>query len=229
MPVFGADPDRPPKDQTVTTKALGKEVNALANYFAYHPNMRMSQRCGDKDRMILRTFFSRALKRGITVEHLQFMVDKFFQSWGGKYDAPVYAFTSKTMQDTLAKDNDVEVRTDDHWLQWLLDGMPGDDFAEYRRAMFLYADDSLYRYPEVVARLLATESSTAVLADRITQLEAIIQWNLGEPVEGAINYIRDLRGFLPKELATVRRSPLSIRPRSATLKEAVANIPLGER
>lgn len=176
MVVFGADPDAPTKewDERKPKLFASKPVAALTNYFAYHPNMKMSQRCDDQDKLILHRHFSRALKKGYTDFTLRKMVDRFFQSWAADYETPAYAFVSRKVQDVL--ELEAEVVKDDPVLLWLLHGMPNigpfEDSAEMRKCVLLNVGDALHVYPDYVADIIRKDAGYTKTADALEKFES---------------------------------------------------------
>lgn len=232
MPTFGADPEENDMGWTDTAprnQYVSRPVRDLTNYFAYHRDMRMSQRCTDDDKSMLNIFFSRKLKQGFSADILKGVIDRFYQSSAGQTDVPAPLFCTNDVQNELMFDADVT--KDDKVLQWLLDGMPNDglftDTREVRRAILLHCEDALLRYPEVVADIIRTDDPEPHLSDRLASLEQLIVWNLGTH-EIDTGQLRDtlVSITLPKELASPGRSPKSIRKKHETVKQAIVSIPI---
>lgn len=233
MPVFGADPDSPQKeweDTPPTPRPRGnRTINELLNYFGYHKNMQMSQRFNDQDRAVLANHLSRRLKQGFTVATLKSMIDRFYQTPAGQSDFPAMLFCKGEVQKSLMEDHEVD--KDDPIIQWLLDGMPNDckhlsDPRECRKSVLLNSDDSLFRYPDVVASILSLDDPEPHLSDRLSALESLILWNL-EKYDGGIDSLHESLASidLPKELASKVRSAKSIRDKHDNVKQAVLAIP----
>ena len=227
MPTFGADPDLPEKDWEMsvsTPRYVSRPVRELTNYFAYHKNMRMSQRCDEDDKVRLNVLFSRRLKQGFSAESIKAIIDKFFQTPEGQTAYPAPLFCTNDVQATLVEG--VEMRANDSVLQWLVDGMPNnddlfDDSREVRKAVLLTCDEALFRYPTVVAEILRGDSRE--FHSRLTALEGLIKWNLGE--ENDVDSLHESLGpvMLPKVLTTRKRSPKMLASRKPTVQLAVAS------
>jgi hypothetical protein len=237
MPVFGADPDSPSsvwEDAPPVPRPRGNRIiNELLNYFGYHKNMQMSQRFNDQDRAVLANHLSRRLKQGFTVPTLKSMIDRFYQTPAGQSDFPAMLFCKGEVQKSLMVDHDVD--KDDPIIQWLLDGMPNDcealtDPRECRKAVLLNSDESLFRYPDVVASIIALDDPEPYLSERLSALEHLIFWNLGNN-DDDVGHLRDSLAniALPKELASSVRSPKSIRDKHGTVKQAVLAVPTNKK
>jgi hypothetical protein len=232
MPTFGADPEDNDMGWTDTAPAnryVSKPVRELTNYFAYHRHMSMSQRCSDADKSMLNIFFSRRLKQGFSADILKDVIDRFYQSSAGQVEIPAPLFCTNDVQNELMSDADVT--KDDEVLQWFLDGMPNDglfsDTREMRKAVILYCEDALLRYPEVVADILRTDDPEPHTSDRLAALEELVAWNLGTHDVDTGQLQETLASIsLPKELASRGRSPKSIRKRHETVKQAIVAIPI---
>jgi len=234
MPVFGADPDKPTEYwsdmPTTTTRYVSKPVRELTNYFAYHRHARMSQRCNEEDKARRNMFFSRKLKQGFDAASIKAIIDRFYQSPAGQYEHASALFCKDSVQKELAED--IDIHNNDVILQWLLDGMPSDctdltDAREVRKAILLNCDESLLRYPEIVAEIVRVDDPEPYLSQRLSALEDLIFWNLGNSDEGAGHLHDALASIdLPKELASKGRSPKSIRMKHATVQDAIVKIPV---
>lgn len=216
-------------DTAPRNRYVSRPVRDLTNYFAYHRHMRMSQRCDEDDKSMLNIFFSRRLKQGFSADILKDVIDRFYQSSAGQTDMPAPLFCTNDVQNELMFDADVT--KDDEVLQWLLDGMPSDgpftDSREVRKAVVLNCEDALLRYPEVVADIIRMDDPEPYLSPRLSALESLILWNLGDGDEDTGQLHDDLANItLPKELASRGRSPKSIRKRHETVKQAIVAIPI---
>lgn len=216
-------------DTAPRNQYISRPVRELTNYFAYHRNMGMSQRCTEEDKGMLHVCFSRRLKQGYTSATLKDLVDKFFQSSAGQTEYPVPLFCKNEVQNELL--SGATVTKDDEVLQWFLDGMPSDgpftDCREVRKAVVMYCGDALLRYPEVVADVLRLNDPEPYLSDRLAALEELIEWNLGESHRDAVHMHYMLRSItLPKELASPGRSPKSMRKKYETVQQAITSIPI---
>lgn len=216
-------------DTAPRNRYVSRPVRDLTNYFAYHRHMSMSQRCDEDDKSMLNIFFSRRLKQGFSADILKDVIDRFYQSSAGQTAMPAPLFCTNDVQNELMFDADVT--KDDEVLQWLLDGMPSDgplsDTRETRKAVLLNCDDSLLRYPEVVADILRMDDPEPYLSDRLSALESLIFWNLENGAEGTGHLHDALANInLPKELASSGRSPKSIRKKHETVKQAIIAIPI---
>lgn len=234
MPVFGADPDDDTKEWSeyeghFARPYVSKPVNALTNHFGYHPQMKMSQVFEDKDKAILNGHFSRQLKQGHTEASIKKMIDRFWMSWGAESERPAFTFVSTKVQQELIKE--AEITKNDPVLEWMLDGMPNkgpfEDPAMVRR-MLLSSDEGLYRYPEVVAEILASDGFGGSM---LLGLEDLIKFHLtgeGHPagLEADLGLLLK-EVHLPAELQKLTRRRL--RPRRDTIKEAIAHIPLHKK
>lgn len=234
MPVFGSDPDAPVKEWEENPQPVirpGKNVFVLVNYFGYHPKMRMSQRFNDQDRSIVASYFSRKIKAGLSADELRSLVDKFYSSPHSHSDYPAMSFVKNEVQEELVQ-NDVDVVLSDPVLQWLADGMPNNcehlsDPRATRRLVLLYSDESIMRYPEVVASILGLDDTDEPTIEMLSALERIIMWNLEEFEDDTRQLQASLaRVSLPHELATSMRSPTRIRAKQSTMKQAVLSIPV---
>lgn len=235
MPTFGSDPESNDMGWTETSTGsrprvfVSAPVRTLTTYFAYHKGMTMSQRCNDADKDVLNMLFSRKLKQGFTVEVLKDSIDRFFQSPAGRSVAPAQMFAKNDVQHSLLSESDVS-RTDPV-LQWLLDGMQDtsmfSDSDEVRKAVLLYCDDALLRYPEVVADIIRIDDPYEYLCNRLTALEDLIYWNL-EGFDCDVEELLNILGIveLPRELASSTRAPKSLRDKRETLKQAIVSIPI---
>ena len=233
MPIFGADPDKPTNEwEEMPSKSTfaSKPVRDLTNYFAYHRHMGMSQRCNDDDKIMLNIFFPRRLKQGFSSESLRQVVDRFYQTPAGSHDYPAYLFCKHDVQEELI--GDIEVNKDDPILQWFLDGMPTDDDIfdhprEMRKAVLIHCEDSLLRYPELVAAILRLDRREPENSLMLASLEELVMWNLGnndEDVRAMRGALADIR--LPRELRSSVRSPKSVRKRHDTVQQAIIAIPV---
>lgn len=222
--VLGADPDAKVKEWPDDPKPQGMEYRAAPNvremtdYFAYHREMKMSQRCDSDDKVILNRFFSRRYEQGFTKPSLIKMVDRFFQSWGSEYDQPALAFTSTKMQDKLLIEAKM-VKQDDV-LDWMLGSMsdsgPFEDNKEMRKAVLL-AGDCVNRYPDVVADILRMEGTPEVTRKRLSLLNAIIKAKVEhQPIPHGVRM-----PVMPAELTGAGR----LRPQQDSFKKAMAGIP----
>jgi len=216
-------------DTAPANRYVSKPVRELTNYFAYHKDMSMSQRCSDDDKSMLNMFFSRKLKQGFTADILKNTIDRFYQSSAGQTGVPAPLFCTNDVQNDLLADADVV--KDDEVLQWLLDGMPSDgpltDSRETRKAVLLNCDEALLRYPEVVADIVRMDDPEPYLSDRLSSLENLIFWNLENSEEDAGHLHEALTSIeLPKELSSPGRSPKSIRKKHETVKQAIVAIPI---
>lgn len=229
MPVFGADPEAEvsawSEYEGPTRRYVSKPVSGLTSYFGYHPQMKMSQRFDDEDKVILNAYFSKRLKQGHTDRSIRKMIDRFWQSWGSDTERPAFTFTSTKVQQVLVLE--AEIVKDDPVLEWLLDGMPSngpfEDSNEMRKLVTRHSVEGLFRYPDVVADILRPETGNegAVLLD----LEDAIDHKLaGSDQEVNYRFLQQ-RSTLPKELT----GPGKLRPRHATVQAAIANIPLHKK
>lgn len=211
-----------------TTRYVSKPVRDLTNYFAYHRNMQMRHRFNEDDRSRMNIFFSRRLKQGISAAALRQMVDRFYQTQATETEFPAALFCTNKVQDTLLPE--AEVSTEDEVLRWLLDGMsssgPFADSKAMRRAVILHAEESLLRYPDVVATILRKDLPFDDTASMLVALDRLIAWNLSDG--GDVGQDRQiLRTIpLPKELASPGRSPKSIRKLHDDVKRAILGIPM---
>lgn len=233
MPVFGSDPDAPVKEWEETPAPVvrpGKNVYVLVNYFGYHPKMRMDQRFNDQDRSIVASYFSRKIKAGLSPDELRSLVDKFYSSPHSHSNFPALSFVKNEVQEELVQD-DVDVSISDPVLQWLVDGMPNTcdqitDTRESRRLVLLHSDESLMRYPEVVAAIIGLDDTEEPTIEMLSALERLVMWNLEEFDDDTRQLQASLaRVSLPPELATSMRSPSRIRIKQSTMKQAVLSIP----
>jgi hypothetical protein len=233
MPVFGADPEAEDKGwEDVRTSQgvfVSKPVRELTNYFAYHRNTRMSQRCNDEDKSRLNIFFSRKLKQGFDSASIKEIIDRFYQSPAGQHPFASALFCKDEVQRELMED--IDISNNDPVLQWLLDGMPNtgpfSQPREVRSALIKECDDSLLRYPEVVADIIRIDDPEPHLSERLSSLERLIAWNLTEDEDGAGQWLDVLAIVtLPKELASRSRSPKSIRSKQDSVKDAIMRIPM---
>jgi len=173
--VLGADPDAEvtpwldAADEYVPTVYASPPVRRLINHFAYHKDMKMSQRCNEQDKGMIGKLLSRRLKQGYTAESLTKMIDRFFQSWASEYDAPAYAFVSNKIQDQLLQE--AEVVKNDPVLEWLLMGMPNTPLylepTEVRRAVLQASPDLTHRYPEYLADAIREDDTYIGMRDKI--------------------------------------------------------------
>lgn len=231
MPTFGADPDAPEKEWTTSAPAsryVSKPVRELTNYFAYHKDMKMSQRFNDEDRSIMNIFFSRQLKKGFTPASLRNTVDRFFQSPAGQHEYPARMFAKTEVQQSLNEESYIQIK--DPIVQWFIDGMPTrtelfDYPKDVRKCLLLYADESMLRYPDVLADVIRNDWREPVFTNMVTALEDLIRWNLYG--EGDATPLLDTLAniSLPDELQTKSRSVSGLRPRRDTVLQAVTSIP----
>lgn len=234
MPTFGADPDAPDKGweerKGPTTKRASNKVFELVKYFGYHRGMRMSQRFCHEDKEILARHFSRRLASGYSPEDLRNMVDKFYSSSYASSEYPALMFCKTDVQEDLSSDSTLLVS--DPVIQWLVDGMPSDgpftDAREVRKAVLLNCDESLLRYPDLVADIIRMDDPEPHLSDRLAALENLLSWNLDGFSVGGAGHLHDSLASiaLPKELASKMRSPKMLRRKCDTVREAVASLPV---
>src|SRR5210317_320294 len=233
MPVFGADPEAEDKGwEDVRTSQgvfVSKPVRELTNYFAYHRNTRMSQRCNEEDKSRLNIFFSRKLKQGFDSASIKEIIDRFYQSPAGQHEFASALFCKDDVQKELMED--IDITNNDPVLQWLLDGMPNSgpftDPREVRKAIMQECVESLLRYPEVVADIIRIDDPEPHLSHRLASLESLILWNLTDD-SGNAGQWQDVLCIitLPKELASRGRSPKSVRLKHGSVKDAVMRIPM---
>jgi len=233
MPVFGADPeaeDRGWEDvRTSQGVFVSRPVRELTNYFAYHRNTRMSQRCNEEDKSRLNIFFSRKLKQGFDSASIKEIIDRFYQSPAGQHEFASALFCKDDVQKELMED--IDITNNDPVLQWLLDGMPNSgpftDPREVRKAIMQECVESLLRYPEVVADIIRIDDPEPHLSHRLASLESLILWNLTDD-SGNAGQWQDVLCIitLPKELASRGRSPKSVRLKHGSVKDAVMRIPM---
>lgn len=234
MPNFGADPDAPHTEwETPKSRYVSKPVSELTRYFTYHRHMKMSQRCNEEDKTILNVFFSRRLKQGVPSDNLKQLVDRFFQHPAGEHEFPARMFCKTEVQQDLA--DDILVRSRDPIIQWLVEGMPTDDFIfdqprDTRKSVLLNCDESIMRYPEVVAEILRRDYREPWNTDLLVALETLVCWNLGKLDADPRQALEALcKISLPRELGTERPSPSAVRPRQNTVLEAVLAIPVAKK
>jgi hypothetical protein len=231
MPTFGADPDAEDMGWTEAPTRnhhyVSRPVRELTNYFAYHRHMSMSQKCDEDDKSMLNMFFSRELKRGHSAPNLKIIIDRFFQHPASQTQFPAFMFCKNDVQAELS--DDIKREYSDPVLQWLVDGMPNTaeqiaDPPKARKAILLYCDESLYRYPDLVATIVRYAEDPS---EMLNALELLIQWNIGDNDEDA-GHLRSVLSkiTLPKELASVGRSPKSMRRKRDDVEQAVASIPV---
>ncbi len=228
MPVFGADPDAPVKEWEEPVRPMavapGKSVHGLATYFGYHPQMKMSMRFDNEDRLVLYRYFSRMLKKGYKETDLRSMIDRFYQSWAADSATPAYTFVSNRVQEQLQ--DGVAVVKDDPVLMWLLDGMPDDgpfeDSREYRKALVVSYDEALHRYPEVVADILRKDYSPQYVSTCVQALNDLIWYHESGEERPDMALFSGIP--LPEELVSIRRRKL--RPRQPSVAKAIAALPL---
>lgn len=230
MPVFGADPDTETsiweEDTHFVRRYVSKPVSSLTTYFGYHPKMTMSQVFKEEDKTALNAYFSRKLKQGVTEASMRKMIDRFWFTWGSDTERPAFTFLSTKMQETLSSVMEV-VKNDKH-LEWLLDGMPSngpfESSNEMRRIVTRYSVEGLFRYPEVVADIIAIDGGGE--GDALVDLEDLILNKLGADPQVTVDLVR-LRRYadIPKELT----GPGKLRPRQETVSAAIANIPLRKK
>lgn len=229
--ILGADPDKSSKewDEDVRPSVRPRRgVMELINYFAYHKNMRMTQRFNDQDRAILASYCSRKLSGGFSSAAIKQLFDKFYASSYSASDYPVLMFCKKEVQEHLL--DEAEYAVEDEVLSWLVDGMPNEaplsDPQEARRAVVLTCDESLLRYPEVVADVLRLDDPEPHLSERLEALESLVLWNLGKLADGSAGQYHEVLCSisLPPELGTSVRSPKGIREKKQTVKQAAAFI-----
>jgi hypothetical protein len=232
MPVFGADPDSPTKEWDEATERRQPRMNStvynLVQYFGYHRHMRMSQRFDNNDRAIIAKYCSTKLANGFTVDVIKDVIDKFYASPYNSSDFPALMFSKREVQDDLLKE--VSFVSSDEVLQWIVDGMPDDgpldSPREMRKAVLTSCDESLHRYPDVVADILRLNLSEDWASSMLSILEDIILWVLGEGDRPS-----DLQSLtrvvsLPDELGRgYKVAPSRLRKKSETVSSAVANVP----
>lgn len=229
--ILGADPDKQHDewDEPVAKPIMRRGLLELVNYFGYHRHLRMSQRFNEKDRAILARYCKGKLAKGMSPDALKSLFDKFYMSPYNSSDFPVLMFCKREVQDALLQD--VETTSDDPVMEWLLDGMPNEcssltDPREARRAVILNCEESLMRYPDVVADILRKDDPEPHLSDMLSALDSLIAWNLEESDADSGQYLSALASIsLPRELATSVRSPKSIREKRDTVKQAVSAVP----
>jgi hypothetical protein len=230
MPTFGADPDAPDngwEERTGTKKRASNKVYELVKYFGYHRSMRMSQRFGQEDKAILSSNFSRLLSKGFTTDEIKSLVDRFYSSPYSSSEYPALMFCKKEVQEELSAESSVLLA--DVVAQWLLDGMPNNgpfmDTREVRRAVLLVCDESVLRYPELVVDIIRIDDPEPYLSERLSALEDLISWNLGDNESGS-GQLRDTLSMitLPQELASPVKSPKSMKKKHSTVKQAVLSI-----
>lgn len=233
MPVFGADPDSEGsewEDVPVQQRYVSKPVKDLTNYFAYHRNMRMSQRFSDSDRSMLNILFSRRLKQGFSPDSLRSLIDRFYQLPESQADYPAPMFCKSDVQSNLIDDAKVVHR--DATLNWLLEGMPNTfshDIAPgvIRKYITLYSDQSMLRYPDVISEIIKRNTDSESLEEQLIALESLIEWNLGSTDYSVTELHATLSGVpLPTELRSKVRSPKSLRKQHRTVAEAVIFVPM---
>jgi len=232
VPSFGGDPDTPEKEWDENPRPKRNVVNPklmyLVNYFAYHKDMKsMTRMCPPEDKRILSYTFGRLLKQGYTEKSLQFIVDRFFQSWAKDAERPAMLFsTTKVLSKLLVE---AEMSHDDPMIQWLLEGMPNVgpvyDPKSYRKAVLLACQESL-RYPDVIADILRLGFRFSTAYEMLMALEQVVRYNLaGKPYDkkDVLSHLALLDTLtLPQELRSPVPSPKAVRPMFDKMHLAVA-------
>lgn len=238
MITFGSDPDTPSKvweevqDSGARQFRPRKEINVLINYFGYHKNMRMSQRFNETDRAVLARYFSLMLKKGVTHDALVHMVDLFYSSPHSHSACPALTFTKHEVQDELIEE--IDMVAPNPCMEWLIQGMPDDgpftDTPSMRKAVLLYADEIVYRYPDVVADILQLDESFERTSDLLDQLSNIVAWVLRETDDLRDSIDIHAAIDMPPELTTEKRLTQNrIRRKAQTVKRAFTSIPAKKR
>jgi hypothetical protein len=227
VPTFGADPEKDSGwvEYAPSTRYVSRPVRDLTNHFSYNKYVSINQRINDDDKIILYTFFSRQLKRGVPFDSLRQLIDKFYQTPAGQSQAPAQVFVSKKVQSELV--SDAEVTLEDPVMQWLASGMADTDVtfehpAVLRKLLLLHCDEALLRYPDCVAQILTRYRQDISMVERLDALESIIKFNIGELDFDPRPALASLVSIdLPTELRTPRRAPAGMRPRQTSVKQAV--------
>lgn len=237
MPVLGQDPDAPSavwddSYRTQRRKMPGNPVVAsLVEYFAVHPNLRMSHRMNDNDRGALARFFSRKLASGVTSASLKKMVDAYYQSWGADSDTPAMTFVSNTMQDKLQEHLVLDVSKSSPRLDWVYRGMPDDgtffDTKGYRKAILMHGAEVVNRYPRVLDDLLGRGLDSDYIADGLETMDNLIRWNLltpnvSRPPEHKLRFWRTHMD-VPEPLLTASPKPHKVAAPKSTFKHALSS------
>lgn len=232
MPVFGADPDTPSsvwiEEPARRQPRMNSTVYNLVQYFGYHRHMRMSQRFDGNDRAIIARYCSTKLANGFTSELIKEVIDRFYASPYNSSDFPALMFSKREVQDELLKE--VTFVSSDVVLQWIVDGMPDNgplaSPRDMRKAVLLNSDESLHRYPDVVADILRLNLSEEWTSSMLSVLESIIMWILDEEDRPSDIHSLTRVVLLPEELRNgYKVAPSRLRKKSETVSSAVANVP----
>ena len=235
MPVLGADPDKVHSEWDEFDTGSPKKVYVrpavarLTNYFAYHPMSRMSDVCGEKEKLMLHRLFARRLAQKFTATELEKMVDRFYAAHQGDTDYPAQHFCSNKMQEELVALADVT--SDDPYLAWLLDGMPDnpcpDDLRpvakELRSSVLRTLHIALLTYPDEVANVLrVTAGDPAFIHARLLDLEDMLKMKY-EGITSTMFASGLNKYLLDPDLVFASKSQL--RPMRSSPRYAIAALP----
>ena len=207
-----------------------RNIKDLIDYFSYHKSMGdMTKLVDQEDKNLLGYTFIRLTKAGYTDVSLRTSVDVFFQSIASDSSKPARAFLSREVMDACLEGTVVTVSPEDHPIfHWMLGDMGKSEVLsevkDKRRAVLLACNDS-FRYPEVIAEILAADKSFIYTYAVLSALESVVKYNLaGKPynksdVDPHLALIRWCD--LPKELKSNIPSPRGIRPERGTLSQYV--------
>lgn len=228
MPVFGADPDVEHTDfpEHQPTLMLRGPVALLVSNFAYAPQRRLGHRIENTEKAILAKCFGQAMRDGYSLDAINLMIKRFWQSWGSNADQPAYVFVSRGMQDSLREAIKTQPPTDP-FLLWLFEGMPDRGPFKYHKVMnmrkaVMTNDNVQLQYPDVVADILRQDNHPEWTYDQIKVVSDLIKWHNDELDEPPV-VDHFLHSVLPSELLPGdHRHPSYLRPRFNTIHQAIA-------
>jgi hypothetical protein len=232
--VLGADPDVTVSDwdddDGQVTRAPGWIYDApmrdMVNTFAYHPRMRMDQRCNDDDKTVVARWVNRKRKQGYTDDQIKRAINRFFQSFASEYGEPAFAIASNTLQDRIF-DLEDRITSDDPLTDWLLKGMPDDgpldDCRGTRSLILMRGGKAVRMYPDAVIKILALPSRTRWKERLLVSLNLIIDWNLGQEVNsGMLMSAQDDIDYLDPPSELLSKVCGGMREEHKSMHEAIA-------
>lgn len=235
--ILGSDPDDERVELPVKSarKAAPRTSHDLANMFMYHPKSLMSQNYTHRDRMILMATMKRLSENGITKSTISRMINRFWtHPVFPTYSNHVEAFASRTVQESLMSEVDVQVDDANPVLNMMANDfdrgeidLPWEPQADQQLAkvVLMRCMDACYRYPEVVANIAQQWNgnfSDPSFLRTMDALNSLVRWHTSQE---SIDY-EDTMGVLgnvtlPSELHSTE--PTMLRAPAGTIGEAVYN------
>jgi predicted transcriptional regulator len=234
--IIGADPDKP--EQTFEPEAKKKpkrNLNRLVNLFMSDPRSIMSSTYSYRDSVILRRTFNTLIDSGLTEFTVSQMVKRFLdvEHWRTA-DNPVLLFSSKAIQQKLMEQVDTTIVVDDPILAFIMNDFERGDIAlpwkgsdqdrALKKSVIMNGLDVCYRYPELVAQLIAKFSGDVSTEFSITlsALNSMVRILSGEET-GDLAELQNSVAMLDLPPELLKSSGSNLRQAASSIQEAVYN------